>query len=426
MSLRLKLLLGLVVSIVLVLLPFWLIAEKYITESLQADYQSRAAAALHIFQAIADGSNAADLRAVQEQADLLIKADPNFRQIQYYIKKNGRVVTAASTDPRTLGRPGDASDAEPFRTGKRRILSEHSGVLEIHEPVLVDGRVVAVVGAYFRSPFQIRLWRQMLFVLAGFLSVLVLAYLILDRSIIAPIRKLERAAASVARGAFTMPLETKRRDEFGSLAGRFNEMLAALQVQDRENRALQQKLKDSFDQAQLEANTDTLTQLFNRRYLEKQLKRAVTQTGLLGQQMACVFCDLDGFKDYNDINGHQKGDEALRTVGIIIKACLRESDVAARYGGEEFALVLPDTDLDGARAVADRIRRAVANFAGESQHGRPALTMSIGIAMLDSKEISASELIHQADIAMYRAKKNGKNCIVVNDEARLKHESRRS
>ena len=222
-----------------------------------------------------------------------------------------------------------------------------------------------------------------------------------------------------------MPIETKRRDEFGSLAGRFNEMLAALQAHDRENRALQQKLKDSFDQAQLEAHTDTLTQLFNRRYLEKQLKTAVAQAGVLGQQMACVFCDLDGFKNYNDIFGHQKGDEALRTVGIIIKACLRESDVAARYGGEEFALILPDTDLDGARAVADRIRRAVANFAGECKHGQPALTISIGVAMLASRNVSANQLIHQADMAMYGAKKSGKNCVVIYDTAELEHQSRR-
>jgi len=413
MSLRVKLLGGLIISTVIVLLPFWFIAERYITDSTASDYQNRAATLLHIFQAVVNEPPGTDLKNIQKQADLLKQADPNVRNIHFYVKRKDRVIIAVSTNHGIIGRQSDEGDAMPFKTGKRQVINLPGGLIEIHEPLKVDGRVVAVVGAYFNSPYRIRLWRQILFVFAGLISMLIIAYLILDRAIIAPIRKLESATVSVAHGEFPTRINTTRRDEFGSLVAGFNEMLTALQVQDRENRTLHQQLRDSFDKVQLEANTDTLTQLHNRRYLEKQLKAAVDKAGSSKQRLACVFCDLDSFKNYNDVYGHQKGDAALRSVGTIIKACLRESDVAARYGGEEFALILPDTDIDGARAVADRIRRATADFAGEQRPGHPRLTISIGIAMLSSPEMTADQLIRRADIAMYGAKKSGKNCIVV-------------
>lgn len=416
MSLRLKLLLGLMFAIAVVILPFWYITENYISDSIESNYQDRAATALRMFEASVGDTGEINVAAVERQARLLKKVDFNIRNIHFYVKEQGRAVILVSTDSRAGDSSPDERDLLPFKTGKRQITQKSNGLVEIHEPLILKGKVVAVVGAYFNSPFAVRLWRQALWVLAGWLSLLIVAYVIVDQAIIVPIRKLEQATVSVAKGSYTTRIQTRRRDEFGSLAAGFNDMLAALQVQDKENQALQTRLKASFDQAQLEAHTDPLTRLHNRRYLEKQLEEAVAQARALKQPLACVFADLDSFKDYNDVYGHQKGDDALRSVGTIIKACLREHDIAARYGGEEFSLALRNTDLDGARAVADRIRRAVANFAGEHILGKPVLTVSMGIAMLESPDQTAALLINQADVAMYSAKRGGKNCIVIYDE----------
>lgn len=231
--------------------------------------------------------------------------------------------------------------------------------------------------------------------------------------VIAPTAELECAMNLAKTGIFDTRIAIRTRDELGDLASSFNQLLHMLERNEYKNQALAKRLKNSFDEANLQAHTDTLTELSNRRYLEKQLSIHICKALAEQSKLAVVFCDLDGFKKYNDEYGHQEGDEALKAVSVIIKASLREEDIAARYGGEEFALVLVQTDISGAKAVSERIRRAVENFSGKNEADGPGLTISIGVAMLTSTSQTVNSLIRNADQAMYQAKHAGKNQIIV-------------
>lgn len=249
--------------------------------------------------------------------------------------------------------------------------------------------------------------------LSGFTAILVVVNTTIAHLVISPTAELECAMNLAKTGVFNTRIDIRTRDELGDLADSFNQLLNLLERNEYKNQALAKRLKNSFDEAKLQAHTDTLTELFNRRYLEKQLSIHICKSLADRSSLAVVFCDLDGFKKYNDEHGHQEGDEALKAVSMIIKASLRESDIAARYGGEEFALVLVQTDISGAKAVSERIRRAVENFAGKNEGEGPGLTISIGIAMLTSTSQTVNSLIRNADQAMYQAKHAGKNQLIV-------------
>lgn len=151
--------------------------------------------------------------------------------------------------------------------------------------------------------------------------------------------------------------------------------------------------------------TDPLTGLSNRRYFDLFLKNEVGRSRRFGSALAVIMLDIDHFKDYNDTFGHPAGDQALQAVAACIRDSRRGADVAARIGGEEFALILPDTQTDGAMAVAEKIRAAVSNLSGLE---RP-ITLSAGISVLVGNEVEAARLIQQSDLALYEAKRSGRN-----------------
>ena len=119
--------------------------------------------------------------------------------------------------------------------------------------------------------------------------------------------------------------------------------------------------------------------------------------------------DIDHFKLINDKYGHPVGDKVLQKVSITLQACLRDSDVVCRYGGEEFCLILPECSADGARKTAERIRRSIASQTYSGIH----ITISLGVASLDANSDNLSELLGQADKALYNAKASGRNCVIV-------------
>ena len=158
--------------------------------------------------------------------------------------------------------------------------------------------------------------------------------------------------------------------------------------------------------------TDTLTGLYNRRGLDQTVDVEWRRALRSGQPVSLLMIDADNFKTFNDRFGHQAGDAALASIGICIaESARRAGDCAARYGGEEFALLLPDTKLDDAYAVAERIRGAV-TATREAQGSRPdkTPTISIGVAeMAPRKGLTAEELFKAADAALYMAKGQGRN-----------------
>jgi two-component system cell cycle response regulator len=160
--------------------------------------------------------------------------------------------------------------------------------------------------------------------------------------------------------------------------------------------------------AQEQAMTDALTGLLNRYGLQHVLVREHAEARRYNRPLSCLVIDLDNFKTINDTYGHASGDLALQQIAGILREAVRASDTVFRYGGEEFLVLLPETDLDGAIALAEKIRLAAASRTfGEGQRSFT-LTLSAGAGCLCDNE-SGHDMIARADMALYRAKEQGRN-----------------
>jgi diguanylate cyclase (GGDEF)-like protein len=170
------------------------------------------------------------------------------------------------------------------------------------------------------------------------------------------------------------------------------------------------------DIVQWQAITDELTGLVNRRRFLDALHSEIARGKRLGGRLSVVLADLDGFKEVNDRFGHHAGDEVLIAFADLLRAHGRDVDVAARLGGEEFAVLLPETGLDGASTVADRMRRSLAELQIPLGVGeKVTVTASFGVAELGDSQ-SVDGLLRAADSALYRAKEHGKNRVELADE----------
>ncbi|HEY9857678.1 MAG TPA: diguanylate cyclase [Stenomitos sp.] len=165
---------------------------------------------------------------------------------------------------------------------------------------------------------------------------------------------------------------------------------------------------------------DALTGTATKAFFTQRLDQEVAESQRYGHPLSLLLIDLDFFKHINDAYGHQAGDQALQVTGAILRDCIRTSDLAARFGGEEFAIVLPHTEEDGAFILAERIRQRVEAAEIASHLGVTfKLTTSIGLATLRHHMTSPKDLIEEADQALYRAKKAGRNRTCINSEEPL-------
>ena len=157
------------------------------------------------------------------------------------------------------------------------------------------------------------------------------------------------------------------------------------------------------------AITDSLTEVNTRRYLMERLEEELNRAALRKMQLSLLMIDVDYFKRFNDEYGHLTGDQILREIGKIIKQNIREIDIAGRYGGEEVSVVLPDTNQEGAKFAAERIRSAVEKADIKAYDTSIKTTVSIGMTTFPIDGRTDNELIDRADWALYRAKKLGRN-----------------
>ncbi len=170
------------------------------------------------------------------------------------------------------------------------------------------------------------------------------------------------------------------------------------------------ELRQSKERLQEMALTDPLTKLGNRATFDMNIKQAAACTQRSGSPYSLLMIDLDHFKNFNDNYGHQTGDSVLRSVADVIRSSARDADICCRYGGEEFAVILPDTQANNAEVLAERIHKQVAKVSRKQPSGRIPITVSIGISCSDRQsDLHPTQLIEEADQALYWAKGNGRN-----------------
>jgi two-component system cell cycle response regulator len=197
-----------------------------------------------------------------------------------------------------------------------------------------------------------------------------------------------------------------------------NELLARVRTQVRRRR-FQDRLRQNYQRGLEMALTDSLTGVYNRRYMNTHLPSVMSQAAAAGKPLALFMIDIDHFKRVNDTYGHPAGDEVLRAVARRIADTVRQIDTVARMGGEEFVVLMPDAGADVAIKVAERLRQAVAEDSVPEMRapgGKIAVTISIGVAVMRPGE-TGDALIQRADTALYRAKQTGRDRVEVDEQA---------
>ena len=261
------------------------------------------------------------------------------------------------------------------------------------------------------SPFEM----SMVMALLMSLVILLIIYFILTIMIIEPLNKLKATVREVMdRGNFQLTTNLERSDEIGRLALLIDVLFNKVHVQ-------QHALKHNNRQLKRLSDTDPLTGIANRRAMMQVLEQLTPSA----MPISVIMLDVDYFKKFNDSYGHQQGDLALKHVAKTLKHhTRRQSDVIARYGGEEFVVVLLNTCQSDARNMAYAIREAIEELAIEHKTSLISqfLTASIGVSCCDEFDnFSIETLFHQADSALYKAKEQGRNCVVDYNSEMHKH-----
>ena len=217
---------------------------------------------------------------------------------------------------------------------------------------------------------------------------------------------------------------------FPEVLARVNNQLRILNMQ----KELEEKNKELLEKNELlqqMAMTDALTGLYNRGYIMGRLGGELSHAARYKEPITFIMIDVDHFKQTNDTYGHLTGDELLKDVAKQIKASVRDADITARYGGEEFLVVCPNTDLPGAKVLAERIRESIENVEFLLEGNIMHVTVSLGIRCSTPKsplkaEAELNKLIGEADIALYVAKANGRNRVEAFSSSMSSMESRKA
>ena len=270
-----------------------------------------------------------------------------------------------------------------------RVVGIFSPIKEFHWGIIVSEGYDEV---YSRVIFSRN--RNLVLVCLLGLGVGLLAYL-LARQIIKPLQALTDASRLVAEGNLNVCLKQTTRDELGLATHVFNEMVS--------------ELRESQEELKKLATTDSLTGLANRKQIMNSLQLLYKYYKRHKHRFSVLMLDLDHFKLVNDTYGHLAGDAVLAGVGDILREKLRDIDSAGRYGGEEFLILLPESDKNDAKKTAERINSEISANTIQADDSLVSVTASIGIATVSPSDNDETDLIKRADVALYQAKRNGRN-----------------
>jgi diguanylate cyclase (GGDEF)-like protein len=390
----------------------------------------------------------ADRRAIES----MLEALSHDRDVAYVVVTDARLAAiverrfakrlASETIPgvareRELPRAGQMLELEPVIGGRRYLemlvpigQSPTAPMRSLADPG-IDAKSSGAPIGYLRLGISFERQRDTMTAQAlGTLTVVllltvvaVIASLLITRRLVAPMRRLMRAARAVGSGRLDVYVPASAADELGLLTHTFNHMTQRLSESQAEVANYQRTLEEKVAQRTKElevatahayklAQHDILTGLPNRSLLSQRLKQIFAQAQRSGLQVACLFLDFDHFKRINDTLGHDAGDQLLQAIAQRLTSAVRESDTVARLGGDEFVIILPG--LDPAHAtfevmtVLQRVRDSFqAPFRLADQ--TPTLTCSVGVSVYPLDAVDPVTLIKQADTAMYAAKEAGRN-----------------
>lgn len=280
------------------------------------------------------------------------------------------------------------------------------------------------VAVYPESLMQGAAWSAARFILlSGSIALLIeiaFIYSALHKQVTQPLAQLLQATQQLTDSKFDVRLPIGRSDEIGQLSNSFNQMSVQLEnlfttLEERVNQRTIELQSANQELGRL-LRVDGLTQVANRRYFDEYLAQEWQRLQQAQQSLGLILCDVDYFKQYNDRYGHLQGDACLQQIAQQIQTSVRRSvDVVARYGGEEFAVILPNTDLKGAIAVAQKIQARIrqSKIIHDASQIDQLVTLSLGVASLvPCPATTPGTLIALADQALYQAKRAGRDCVV--------------
>lgn len=329
--------------------------------------------------------------------DVLANLPLTGKQTQLLIKAKNEWVNGASIGHRILAMTNPKND--PMMPVLLRKFENHTaGAIDImYEVHNINTKQIEQRRLDAQQSFS----QTRIITLAGFFTgilTFIAGAIAMQKFVLKPAHRLLTSLEKFGQGDLTHRIQVRTNDEFGALAMGFNHMADNLE-------------KDQQKLAEL-AIRDGLTGLYNRREFERLLSDEVHRFRRHGHPVSLLILDIDHFKQINDRYGHQAGDAALKTVANIITNQSRTGDVIARYGGEEITILLPETDVESAHILAERTCRAIEEFPIMISPGQALpITVSIGIATIPVNAQSARDLISSADLAMYEAKRSGRNCV---------------
>ena len=339
-----------------------------------------------------------NLRSV---ADTLKRFSPGDAGQVYVMSEEGRVIVSSRGSSAALMKLAYSRDDTRYllaREGRAAQFASVTGDRVVGSVRRVPGLNWIVVteiptAEAFRQVARLRNVTALI-VASLFAAVGALGYF-LGLLIVRPLDRLTQGAAKVAAGDLEVDLPVVTGGEVGYLTSVFNNMVA--------------RLRETHQELERLSATDPLTGLFNRRRMMEALDHEVRRSRRLKHTFAVLMADVDHFKRYNDANGHPAGDAVLKRVAAILREATRDVDVVARYGGEEFFVLMPETEGSGAADVADRVRD---RLEAEKLPGG-SVTLSFGVAEFPAHGDIGETLIAIADAALYQAKREGRNRVVV-------------
>jgi len=258
--------------------------------------------------------------------------------------------------------------------------------------------------------------RQIIFILSILvLGIFILVYVAfrLVKIFSTSLKEIKVAFEKNHSGNFQKIQLSNQSEEFNSIATAFNRMNKKLSETTVSLASMKKTVAERTRVLEQLSNTDPLTKVANRRALFARGNAEFSRLQRTKSQLSVILLDCDFFKDINDQFGHLFGDEILKNICKICTEEIRNIDFFARYGGEEFIILLPDSELSGAVKTAERIQQSLANNSRAFDGNAVFVTLSIGICAVNDQHANFEQLIKDADIAMYKAKENGRNRIEV-------------